>query len=102
QAVTRLARPAGADRIGNDDEVCVAVEQLSLLEELPGEIGGEKIRTGPAGTVQQQHRVPDDTGLIAPRRADRPVVQPQLGYHFACLESEISDDVVTFDGCGIR
>src|SRR5439155_15690569 len=92
QAVARLARLPVADAVGQDDEVARGVEELTGAEELAAKGPRQKARARAAGAVKNEHGVADDARRVAPRRADRPVVQSQLGERLAGAEAEIARD----------
>ena len=88
QAVARLARFAVADAVGQDDEVARRIEHLARAEQLAAEGTRQEARAGSAGAVQDQDRIAHDARGVAPRRAERSVVQFQRGQRFAASESK--------------
>ncbi len=98
QAVARLARLAVTDAVGQDDEVPRGVERLSGAEQLAAERRATESLHRSAGAVQNHHRVAHDAARVAPRRADRPVMQLQRGQRFAGPELEIAQREVAFNG----
>src|ERR1019366_9864173 len=100
QAIARLARLAVADAVRKDDEVARGVEKLAGAEELSAERLGQKAGTGAARAVQDQDGVADDAGRVAPRRADRAVVQRELGQRLAGGEPKAVHHEIAFDRRG--
>ena len=94
QPVARFARLPRADAVGEDDVVRCRVEELAGSEELSRELTAEKAAAVPGGPVQNEHCVPYDPRGIAPRCAERHVVNAELGKHGAIRESEIAHDEV--------
>ena len=83
QPVGWLARLAGADRVGNDDVVAARVERLAGAEQLAREGRRQHARGRTRRAMQDQDR-------LAGRRADRHVVDAQLGQHLAGVEAEVA------------
>src|SRR5215831_2376142 len=89
------------DAIGQNDEILVPIQQLTLLEQLTGKSRAEKTRTGPARSMEDQHSIADDTRCIPNRCADRPVMQLEFRKRFAAGETEILNHVIALDRCRI-
>jgi hypothetical protein len=70
---------------------------LTCAEQFAAEGLRQERAAGAAGTVQNHHRVPHDSGRITLRRADGPVVQVQRWKRLAGPEPEIADDEIAFD-----
>ena len=79
QAVARLGRAAVADTVGQDDVVAGEVERLAGPVKLVGELRREELPPGAAGAVEHHHRIVDLPGRIAVRRAERRIMDAQLG-----------------------
>ena len=82
-----LVERAVADAVGQDDVVAADVERLPGPEQLVGELRLEKLASAAAGAVQHHDRVDDASGGIAPGRAERRVVDAQLGQGLAAARS---------------
>ena len=100
--VARLARPAVADAVGQHDEIARRVENLAGTEQLATEGRGEKSAGGAARAMADQHRVAHDALRVFARRAERDVMDSQLGQRFAGDEFEVLGDEVALHtlGCG--
>src|SRR5262249_47888583 len=97
--VARPGRLAVAEVVRKDDVVARRVQGLALAEQLAGEqLAGKPLPDQAlalaAGAVQDEHRVADDALLIAPRRAERTVVDAHLGQGFARGEAEVTEDMI--------
>src|SRR5206468_117278 len=57
-------------------------------EKFPGEVGVEQVRPRSRRSMQDQHRLPG-------WRADRRVIQLQLGQHLACVKAKVPDYPLT-------
>jgi hypothetical protein len=94
-----------ANGIGQDDEVLVPIEELTLVEEETRKRLREESAAGAAGPVKDENGIADDTLRIPYRGADGGVVKPELRQHFAASEPEIARHEVAFYGSrmsGIR
>ncbi len=94
QSVTRLARLAVPDGVWHDDEVPRRIERLAGAEQFAGKPRSDKLRTGAAGAMDDQHGVADASAGVPLWSAHRAVVQPQLRQHLAGREAEVADDVI--------
>ena len=87
KTIRRLCAFAVTDAVGNDDVIFGGVEWLAWAEKLTGEISRKHAGGRAGGAMQHQHRLPG-------RLADRGVVQPQLGQHFASVKLKVARDPV--------
>ncbi len=90
-----LGGAAGADRIGQDDEIPRRIQGLARTEQLAAEARVEHAAPAAAGAVQDQHR---GRGRIAERR----IGKAQLGQRFAGGEADIAGDPDTVSRRGLR
>lgn len=97
QAVTRLARLAVADVVGQDDEVLLGIERLAFPEQPPAIRGAQEPNARSAGAVQDQDAVTHHAVGVLPRRAHGPVVNLHRRQAFAAAEREIARDEIAFD-----
>ena len=100
EAIARLARLPVADPVRQHDEIAGGVQQLARPEELATEGPGEESCASAAGAVKDEHCVSNDARRVAPRRAERPIVQREGRKRLARLESKIACHVVGFDRNG--
>ena len=87
-----------ADAIGQDQVEAARVEHAAGAEQLAGEFGPDELTARAAGAVQDQHRIEHLALRVAPRRAQRAVMQLQLWQDLAASEAEVLRDVVAFNG----
>src|SRR5688500_4394188 len=78
QAVARLTRLAVSEVVGQDDEIPARVEQLPFSEKATAERLAHELPSGPAGAMQNQDAVPDDSVGILSRLAYGSVMKLQL------------------------
>ena len=90
ESVAGPGRGTVADAVGKHDEVARRIEELPRPEERAREGVAEKLRAAAGGAVQDQHRV------VSPQRAERAVVQPQLGHRLARGKGKIAHRRVSF------
>ena len=83
EPVAGLARPAVPDAVGEDEVVAGRVERLALAEELARELGPEEIGPAAGRPVQDEHGVADLAVLAPVRRAERAVMDAELGQRLA-------------------
>ena len=69
QAVARLTRSPVSDVVRENDEVARGVEKLTGTKEFPGELRLEKLASGAAGAVKDEHGVRDAASGVTLRRA---------------------------------
>ena len=67
QPITRLARAAVADAVGENHVVARRVEQLSGSEQLTGKVARQKSAPGAGGSVEYQHRIAHSITCVALR-----------------------------------
>ena len=89
QAVGGFGGVALADVVGEDEEVFGDVERLAGAEEDGGEDGVEERVGVAAGAVEEEDGVVDVACGVAVRRAEREVVELELGEGFAGAELEV-------------
>ncbi len=97
QAVAWLTRLAVSDSVRENDEISGRVQQLSGTEQLAAEGLTEKRGACPACAVQNHHRVLNDTGSVAARRPECPVMQRQRRQRLAGPEPEVARDEIAFN-----
>ena len=93
EAVGGLGGFAVTDVVGEDEEEFGDVEGFAGAEEDVGELGEEKIAGEASGAVEQEDGIVDLACGVAVRRAEREVVELELGEGFAGVELEIFDGV---------
>ena len=96
EPVGRLARPAAADRVRHDQEICGGVERLARPVQFVGQRRAQPVGAGAGIALQQQHAVDDLARRVAPRHAHRAVMQPQFRQHLAAGEAVILEDEIVF------
>ncbi len=97
QPVARLGGFAVADAVGQDDVVLADVEKATRHEQHAGELWPDELMPVAAGAVHHDHRIGDAAvAILAMRRAQGRVVQPQVGQRLARTEFEIMDDIIAF------
>src|SRR5215471_12408004 len=74
QAIAGFSRAAMTDAVRQYDEVFVAVEKLSFIEQFAGESCAQESAARSSGPVQNQYRVSHDTRRVARRLSNRSVV----------------------------
>src|SRR3989449_1419735 len=79
QPVARLGGAAVSDVVGQDQVVRGGIERSAGAVQLAGEQRRQELRARPARAVENQDGVAHPTSGIAPRLAERAVVQSQLG-----------------------
>jgi hypothetical protein len=78
EPVARLARPPVPDPVREHDEIARSVEQAAPAIQLARELGPQELLAAPAGAVQDQHGVADDTLAVPPYATERPIVQAEF------------------------
>jgi len=94
ETVGRLRRPAVADRVRQDDVIFARIERLARAEQLAREGRCQHAAGGPAGPMQDQHR-------LAGRFTDGRVGEAELGHHFAGVKFEVPCDPFALSWRGI-
>src|SRR5262245_43376333 len=98
QTIAGFTGAAVTDAVRQYDEMRVAGEKLSFIEQLAGESRAQESASGPSRPVHDQYSVAHDTRRVAKRRPNRSIVKFQLWEYFTCFEFEILDYVVRLDG----
>src|SRR5581483_8919539 len=94
QTIARLARLSVADAVGQNDVVTRRIQKLPLAEQFARKLRPDEIAAVAGGAVEYQDRIADDTLGVASRRANRAVMNAQLGQRLPALKMEILDDVI--------
>src|SRR6266852_516858 len=98
QPVARLTGSSMADRVGQDNVMRGAVEQLSGPEKLSGECFFQKTVAGSPGTVQDQDSVHYFAAGISLGLADGGVMLPPFRKRLAARKLEVLDDPIALYG----
>jgi hypothetical protein len=72
------------------------IERLTRAIQLVSKRGAQPIGAGASVALQQQHAVDDLSRRIAPRRAHRAAMQPELRQYLTAREAVILDDKIGF------
>ena len=94
QPVAGLGRLSVADSVGKDDEIARRVQRAAGREQDVLKLRPQELPPGAARAVQDHHRIDHLAAGVAPRPAQRGVVQPQLGERLAGGEPEVPGDEV--------
>ena len=94
QSLARPARTSVTDAVRQNEMVPRSIEELPLAEELPGKFRTQKVAPLAGRPVHDEHRIANDPLAVACGRAQRAVVQAQLGQRFAGCEMKVANHKV--------
>ena len=100
--VARLRGFSVADVVGKDDVIARGIEKPAGREEHVGELRPEELMPVAAGAVHDEHGVRHMALGVADGRAQRRVVDADLGHRLAGPEVEIVGEEIAFLGGRFR
>src|ERR1700691_3494660 len=76
RAVARFGRLAVADAVRQHYEIAAGIERLAGAEELAREFRAHEVAAAGTGAMKDQYGISHNATLIAPRLAERAIVDP--------------------------
>src|SRR4029077_18394989 len=90
------------DSVGNHDVMADRVQKLARAEENAGEVIREERTAGSGRPVEDQDRVANGSGSVAPRLPEGAVVNFQLRQRLSAGEVKVPDHEIAGGGLGSR